>query len=618
MTETADIQLFNRQDVNDPHGMMQDIITDTLMKGINVNVTHQQRGSPEGRLDWALQHRSMLWPDIPLDFESHKYLKGIYDDEHPYIAAQKAAQLGLSEWLITDAFWGADVKGANTLYILPRTGDVSDFSATRFGLAIEASPYIASIIIADRGKSAGYQSRTRDRSTLKRIRNRFLYMRHGGVKADGRAPQLKTSAIDLLIYDEYDEIDSRAPSLAEKRLQHSSLKWQRKISTPSYANRGINAVLNESDYRVWMMKCEHCGHWQPLDPLKNLIMETDSTGRPVKWFHKRGKRKKVYAGCVKCAKPIDRLADGEWVAKFPGREIHGYYVNPLLSPEIDLWKIIETGLRTDPEEQRQWMNQTLGITYQPKGGGFSETKVNNSYRDYVPPFRSKRCAMGVDVGAQLHVIIRRYKGDINQAVFIGTVTHFEELDTLMERYGVRMVVVDALPETRKAREFADRWKHRAYVAFYVGGETAAKRAALVTEKEDEQTVEIDRTRAIDAVRVGYESGKTINYTAAQRDEPDHKTHLMSMTRVLNKRTDGKIYATWVATGADHYAHAEVYVHIAMQLMGLPVGGEGAVMATDSDNGKQAKKTRTPKPDRTTQGGWDNRADGGRKSAWQEE
>src|SRR4030066_1315108 len=44
----------------------------------------------------------------PLDFEKHKYLVDIYQDQHPSLIFQKAAQMGISERLISEAVWVCD------------------------------------------------------------------------------------------------------------------------------------------------------------------------------------------------------------------------------------------------------------------------------------------------------------------------------------------------------------------------------------------------------------------------------------------------------------------------------------------------------------------------------
>ena len=69
------------------------------------------------------------------------------------------------------------------------------------------------------------------------------------------------------------------------------------------------------------------------------------------------------------------------------------------------------------------------------------------------------CSMGVDQGKDLHVVIGKRQWDkAGQGVHLGIYRDWEELDRLMKGFNVSRCVVDALPETRNARAFAERHK----------------------------------------------------------------------------------------------------------------------------------------------------------------
>jgi len=53
-------------------------------------------------------------------------LEDLYRDSHPRIAVQKAAQVGISEYLINQALWAAATRQrgrGNALYLMPHSGD---------------------------------------------------------------------------------------------------------------------------------------------------------------------------------------------------------------------------------------------------------------------------------------------------------------------------------------------------------------------------------------------------------------------------------------------------------------------------------------------------------------
>ena len=332
--------------------------------------------------------------------------------------------------------------------------------------------------------------------------------------------------------------------------------------------------------------------------MANLIREVDALGRPAVWFHEKGNREDVFVGCVKCEKPLtDAITSGEWVPTHPGREIHGYHVIKLVSPLTDLWDLISNGITADETERREWINQDLGESYQPRGASYDDTMLKNVESDYaLPASHPGPCAMGIDVqGEILYVVIRRFRkildpagvptGELRrQAVHISTIREFEELDNLMKRYNVRRAIVDAQPEKRSAVAFAKRWHPKADVAYYVQTREGMKKDVAVVEKEsDKLVINLDRTRTLDDLWAVYLTGEIEN---PEVKDPDFRTHHKSIYRVVEKNSRGNPFAYWRSTGADDYTHADNYCNIAMDLMGAFSGGERTVTA-------KRKKERTP-------------------------
>jgi len=249
--------------------------------------------------------------------------------------------------------------------VFPTETHVTDFSTARIGPALEASPYLTQIVMEGSGSDGKRRKRT-DRVTLKRVRDRFLYLRGGQVKPDGKAPQLKSIDADVLILDEVDEMDVRAPAIAVKRLGHSALREERWISTPTYPGVGIHAKWLESDQREWFVRCGHCGEWQPLT-IQQVVTEWDTLGRPVVW-HGQGEGR-AFIACRKCEREINRLQSGRWVPAYPDREIVGYHLTKLFSATTPLLDIVLALQTVNETKRREAFNQDLGETYTPRGGG---------------------------------------------------------------------------------------------------------------------------------------------------------------------------------------------------------------------------------------------------------
>lgn len=511
-------------------------------------------------LTWTIRRRNMLNPVTPLNFHDHPYLVGIYRCNAQCLVIDKASQMGASEYAISYAMHAADERNATVLYIFPTDTHVSDFSAARIGPAIEASPYLDAIIVEGRAAASDDAPGRRgaDRVTLKRVRNRFWYLRGAQVGKGGNAPQLKSIDADVVVYDELDEMDPRAPSIAEKRLGHSLIAEQRWISTPTYPGFGIHIKWLESDQREWFVPCPACSERQPLK-IDGLVTAWDELGRPRAWHEVDNQ---PFIACRKCGKPLNRLAKGEWVAAFPERPIAGFHLTKLFSRTAGLADILQALDTTDETKRREAFNQDLGEPYTPRGGQLDDTVLDGCRRDYAHgPVKTERTVMGVDVGRVLHVIVRGPKdsetGERPQR-FAGDVDDFGELHRMMERFNVERTVIDALPETRKAREFQAAYKPgRVWLAYYVTQKTGIKKGDPAQWDADNGVVNLDRTRMLDTTFSRfYEAENTL--PAYARDVRDYYDHLKAQVRTLEDGPGGEKVAVYIENGPDHFSHSECY------------------------------------------------------------
>jgi len=508
---------------------------------------------------WTTTHRAFLAEDKPIDFKTHPYLIGLYKLDAQRVVISKAAQLGVSEYAVSYALHAADQRRANVLYIFPSDRTISDFSAARIAPAIEASTYLKMIVENREGGRRGV-----DQTQLKRIRNRYLYLRGGMVKPDGRAPQLKSIDADVLIMDEFDEMDPRAPSIAQKRLGHSRIAEERLISTPSYPGMGVHAKFLESDQRHWFVACPHCRHKQTMT-LAHVVTEFDQLERPVHWHGQDENR--AWVACDRCGGELDRLGPGEWVAQHPGRGLVGYHMNKLFSPHVVLDELIVNLQTTDETKRKEAMNQDWGLPYKPKGGGLDDEILDGCMRDYaMKPVAGERTVMGVDVGKVLNVVIRGPEDSETgerPLRYAGEVAGFEEASHLLRRYRVKCCVVDANPEVREARRFqASQRAGLVWVCYYSLGHQGMKTEEPLDWKDDDGRVDVDRTRMMDeTVSRFVEQANTLPSNA--QSIPNYYDQLKAPVRLTVARGgDGVQVARYVETGADHYAHAETYCTIA--------------------------------------------------------
>jgi len=515
---------------------------------------------PEPLYAWTLDHRAFLAEEKPLNFKSHPYLVALYQIDAQRVVISKAAQLGVSEYAVSYAIHAADQRRANVLYIFPSERTISDFSAARIAPAIEASAYLKMIVENRSGGRRGV-----DQTQLKRIRNRYLYLRGGMVKPDGRAPQLKSIDADVLIMDEFDEMDPRAPSIAQKRLGHSRIAEERLISTPSYPGMGVHAKFLESDQRHWFVKCPHCGRRQQMT-MQRVIIESDKLDRPVRWHGMEQGR--AFVACDGCSQELDRLGPGEWVAAHPGRGLVGFHMNKLFSPHISLDDLLDNLQTTDETKRKEAYNQDWGLPYKPKGGGLDDEILDACKRPYaLGAVGGERCVMGVDVGKVLNVVIRgpqHPETGERPLRFAGEVAEFADLGHLIRRHRVKCCVIDANPETRLVRSFqAGQRNGVVWPCYYSLGHQGMKGEEPLIWNDDDGRVDADRTRMLDETVSRFTEQANTIPANAKNGIPNYYDQLKAPVRLTVARgSDGIQVARYVETGADHYAHAENYCTIA--------------------------------------------------------
>jgi hypothetical protein len=476
---------------------------------------------------WSLSYRMIRGE--PFSFKGHEYLWDIYSDNHHSKVIKKSAQVGASEYFINESFFKAE-QGFNSLFVFPADPQLQDFSHGRVDTAIRESEYLSARV-------SGI-----DNVGLKQFGRGFVYFR--GAQ---NTRKLKSIDADINFYDEIDEMPEGAVTLGEKRLGHSKLKWQRWASTPTVPDVGIDAYYDLSDKRRWHLKCEHCGEWQPLTFADNIDME------------------KALVVCRKCRKPIDRLAKGTWVAEHPDREVHGYHINKLFCERASIAELIVSSQQTRAFQIQEFYNSDLGETFVPEGGQITEEVLNSCKDSYLMPETAQRCTMGVDVGSYLNVrISKHHRGDIKQAVYIGRVRDFEELDILMKRYDVSMCVVDALPETRKAAEFCARWPGRAFRCYYLPSDVS--RSEYFVVNHDDQKVTAHRTVAADYMTVRFKM-RTNRLPVNAKDVEGYYDHMKAPARITKLDDKGLEYAVYVeGNKPDHYFHAEIYDELAFNII----------------------------------------------------
>jgi len=491
-------------------------------------------------------------------------LADIARDDHPVLVIQKSAQVGVSELLVNLALWAADTEYAgrgNVLFLMPTQNQMDDFAQARLDRALQDSPYLRERLQPEPPRRKGADSKR-----LKRLGNGAIYLRGADSKR-----QIASVDADLVILDEFDQMEEGVIELARRRLASSSKGLLRIGSTPRYPEAGINALYLRSDQRRYYLPCPHCELEQPLTWDDNVDV------------------KSAQVVCCSCRKPIDVKAPGRWVPQAPGNDgVHGYHLSRLYSPWANMKEMVEASQATTPVALQEFQNSDLGEAFAPPGGGLSLDVLNRCRGDYsFDDYAGQPCDMGVDVGLKLHVVIRERRDPERDRSdgpgsgrprlwFAGQVDGFPKLEALMERYNVRRCVVDSTPELHLAREFAVRHKGRVWLAQYGRQQPGHDRRRGGTGEPDRYVV--NRPEVLDETFQRFRDGVVqLPRDAGKLGGPvkqgygEYYRELLALKRTLERDEQGNFVARWLDSGRDdHFAHAEAYCLLAGKSAGMPV------------------------------------------------
>ncbi len=472
----------------------------------------------------------------PFSFDQHEYLITPYNDDHPHQVEIKAAQMGLTSKAMLRTAHSARYKAyRGILYLFPSKSDVTDFSKGRIDPLIDDNP-----------DTIGKWMKDADSANVKRIWNCFLYLR--GMKT---RTGLKSVPVDFIIFDELDEAPQNAVDMAMERMGHSEFKEVLKLSNPTLPDYGIDKAFQETDQRYWLLKCERCGEYTCLeDTFPDCLKEVDG---------------RVIRACQKCHSELNPSI-GQWVAKHPSvTDKRGYHYSQLFSHFVDPGDILHqfrtTNNRTD------FFNLKIGNAYVEATNRLSVQEVLALCASAgIVSEDPGPCSMGVDQGKDLHVVIGKHSFQkTGSIIHLGVYKDWNELDGLMKAFHVSRCVVDALPETRNARAFAERHRGKVFLNYY-----SEHQKGSYAWNERDLVVSSNRTESLDASHREIME-QTISIPQKSEMTKAFADHLHNVAKRLeeDEETGSRRYV-YVKLGPDHFRHAFNYECISRQSSGCLV------------------------------------------------
>jgi len=468
----------------------------------------------------------------PFTYDRHEYLIEPYQDDHPFQVEMKAAQMGLTTRAMLRSLYKCRYAGfRGVLYLFPSRTDALDFSKSRISNLIDENP-----------NTIGEWLRDTDSAGLKKVWNSFLYIRGMHSKVG-----LKSIPVDFVIFDELDEAPQNSVDVAMERMGHSEHRLVLQLSNPTLPDYGIDKIFQETDQRYWLLKCGKCGEYTCLEDTFPDCLVTVNGG--------------VIRACHKCKSELNPSI-GEWVAKHPSiTDKRGYHYSQLFSHFIDPGDILHQFRTTD--NLTDFYNLKIGISYvQAENRLSAEEVLSLCGNKGVVSSDDGPCSMGVDQGKDLHVVIgKRHVQKAGEIVHLEIYKDWEELDRLMTNFNVSRCVVDALPETRNARAFAERFRGKVFLNYY-----NQHQKGFYAWNEKELIVQCNRTESLDA---SHREIMERNLILPKRCEISKmfaaQLHNVAKKLEENEDTGSKRYI-YVKLGADHFRHALNYEAMARQNM----------------------------------------------------
>jgi len=514
-----------------------------------------------------------------LSFELFPPQEELYSEESAdaeEIVVQKSTQCGITAWAWRWAARRVDTFGDTGIYIFPTDVHVRDFGDERIEPSIEASEYLRERIPRHYVKH----------KSLKRIGAGWLHLRGSNSRAGAQSVPAQ-----LLVFDEYDELNQSNREQYERRL--SGVRQQglrprvRRIGVPSIPGYGIAAQYQRSDRREWHVTCSECGHEQHPSWEDNMRWTMPGADEICRAGHDSFVEPSivgdVWRACSSCETPLD-VSKGTWIATNPGAGTIGYHLHRLIIPLADLKAVVVASRKTSAAELEAFWNNDLGRPYSPAEASLDELTINAAAsmgREAMAFYTAGHpTTMGIDVASERALSVRiseQLPDGSRQAIYIGEVDSFQEVAELLERYNVHVAVIDSMPERRSARALAATYPGRVFLCTY--DENLKDPWTLDV---DRITVTANRTEAIDAMM---DSIRQKRNRPLRTPPVGYVDQLKAPKRRTVLDTKGRPRRVYVSTGADDYAHTEVFDMIATELWRLLTG-----LQTQRD------RERTPIPD----------------------
>jgi hypothetical protein len=515
-----------------------------LLTSLSVEFGHSTEKEAPPIIDWV---QGIALGVRKFSFEGHEYQREMLEEKSKKQIFLKGAQLGMTEVCILKTLWGLiyAIYPQGCIYWFPTQNNAEDFAKARFNTVLTDNPGVSSHVLGT------------DSTTVKRLGRTMLFIR--GLRSTGKIEGIKKTspgalsiAADRMCFDEADQMEPEMIDLALERISHSELQEQIFLSTPSIPEWGIHKLYLESDQRIWMIRCGKCNTETCLEIEFPNCLEELSDGRTLRV-------------CRKCRRPIFPK-DGQWRAQAPdcAKDSVGFWISQLNSTFVDPGTILRAFNDPPAGRLQEVYNSKLAMPYVPAEDRLTTSDVYQCCgQDPMAPRDRGPCAMGIDVGAQLHITVAYKPKDKVLAVpYLARVSSFNDAHDIATRFNVKSAVIDALPETRKARKFQQVEPYKVYLCYYDSNQFGHR------WDEGNFIIHSNRTELLDTTHELVQKPGTLILPRRNAELEEFALEMSNAVKILQEDKDGGRSYKYRATGADHYRHSLGYCWLASQKIGI--------------------------------------------------
>lgn len=574
---------------------------------------------PDYRIsEWAEKHRV-----IPAETSSMPgkwrnavapYLVEIMDCMSPSdpcrrVTVLKSAQSGGSEAATNVAGFVADVAPGPMLIVHPTLEAAANWDREKLTPNIEVNPRLRKKVVENKGRSGG--------STAKHKKFPGGFLALAGANS---AAGLRQRSIRYLIKDDWDEwpFDVNGQGDPDKMANARQISYLNsgtakclEISTPTNksTSRSYRAYYEESDQRIWKMRCPHCDEAQefrffPLskEPFRGGIKFNPQPPYDAHYVCE-------FNGCIiEHHEKSKLLATGKWFAQTPGPGKHpGFKISSIFSPFVPWDDIVKAFLeaKDKPLELKTFFNLWLGEAWEERGDAPDWKRLLALREPYDPgriPLGALLVTTAVDVqkdGFYYEVVgwsAGKTSWLMDKGFLPGDTSRAEswlQLDTLYERgyenawgraFRSDMMAVDAGYNTHMVHAWV-RKKERAMAVRGVSGAQAPvlgtptkldvsyagqkKKSGLrVWPVGDWQAkIEIFSYLRLEGVKEGHESDPR-GYCHFHELADENYFKQLTSESLVTVAKKGKTVTEWQQTGENHFLDCRKYNLAAIERIGI--------------------------------------------------